>query len=233
MLALREPVDAGFAATWRGRRAGEPLGRRPCLPVAGDLGDKDPWGQTHGERQGAVAQAGMTRVLPRRKPSCPARATRPASITPRRNSRLPRRAGLRREPGVDRARGQAGHPHSRTADFLGQGLGERQHVGLRRVVHGRVRARLERGRGGDIQDPPAAPFQHPGQQQGGQPRQVRHVDLDHLQLPPDADPGDRTAGPRSRHCSPARPRRYAAAPASARSGQDCRAGSGQRARLAP
>ena len=42
---------------------------------------------------------------------------------------------------------------------------------------------------------PAAPFQHPGQQQGGQPRQRRHVDLDHLQLPPDADPGDRTAGP--------------------------------------
>jgi hypothetical protein len=62
LLALREPVDAGFAAAGRGWRAdvaGEPLGLGLGLQVAGDLGDQDGRGQAHGERQGAVAQAGM------------------------------------------------------------------------------------------------------------------------------------------------------------------------------
>ena len=36
------------------------------------------------------------------------------------------------------------------------------------------------------------PCQHPGQQQAVEPGQRRQVNLDHLQLPPDADPGDRT-----------------------------------------
>src|SRR5215472_13858091 len=49
-----------------------------------------------GDRRAPTARArlrrpGMTRVLPRRKPSCPARATRPTSITPRRTAGCPPR----------------------------------------------------------------------------------------------------------------------------------------------
>ena len=40
------------------------------------------------EREGLVEEAGNDQGAARRKPSCPARATRPASITPHRNSRV-------------------------------------------------------------------------------------------------------------------------------------------------
>jgi hypothetical protein len=103
-------------------------------------------------------------------------------------------ARLGRKPGVRRTGGQAAHPRTRAEAFLGQGLGERQHVCLRRAVHGLVGAGLERGGRGNIQDRSAAAFQHAGQQQGHQLGERRHVDFDDLQLPLGADFGDGAVG---------------------------------------
>jgi hypothetical protein len=53
---------------------------------------------------------------------------------------------------------------------------------------------LEGGRGGDIQDRAAVPFEHAGQQQGGQLCERRHVDLDHFELALNAELRDGTMG---------------------------------------
>ena len=94
----------------------------------------------------------MIRVLPRCKPSRPAWADAAGVDHAPPEQPRARHAGLRREAGVRGTRGQAGHPHSRAADLLGRGLGERQYACFRRAVSGLVRAGLESGCGGDIQD---------------------------------------------------------------------------------
>jgi len=85
----------------------------------------------------------MIRVLPRCKPSRPAWATRPASITPRRNSRVPAMPACAARPVSVAPGARQDNPHSRAADLLGRGLGERQYVCFRRAVNGLVRAGLE------------------------------------------------------------------------------------------
>ena len=179
-------VDAGFAAAGPGRRAevtGEPPGRRLGLQVARHPGDKDARGQAHGERQDAVSQAGNDQGLAPLQAIAPGlgrrgrRRSRPAGTAacppcrPAPRGRCPWHPGPGRTPALP----SRGPPRP--------GLGERQYACFRRAVSGLVRAGLESGCGGDMQDRPAAPLQHPGQEQGGQRRQRRHVNLDHLQLP--------------------------------------------------
>ena len=93
----------------------------------------------------------MTRVLPRRKPSCPARATPGVHHAPPEQPRAAH-ARLRGEPRAGRARSQAADPHARSADLLGQGLGKGQHIRLGRAVNRLIRAGREGGRGGDVQE---------------------------------------------------------------------------------
>src|SRR5581483_4678578 len=91
-------------------------------------------------------------------------------------------AGAGLELGPHGPRTQRGHRHAAARQLFRQRFGERQHVRLGAVVHRHERPRLERGRGGHVEDRPAPPREHPRQQQLGQVGERHDVHLQQLQL---------------------------------------------------
>src|SRR2546423_7373976 len=61
-------------------------------------------------------------------------------------------SGTMRESGVRRAGAEAGHGDSGTMQFVGDSLGERNNVRLRRVVDSHQRSRQESGSGSNVHD---------------------------------------------------------------------------------
>ena len=69
--------------------------------------------------------------------------------------------------------------HSGATQLLGQCLGQGDHIRFGRVVDRHQRPRREPGGGGDVQDPAAAPREHPGKKELGERGEGGDVDLDH------------------------------------------------------
>src|SRR5579864_1381362 len=78
-----------------------------------------------------------------------------------------------RRTGTETSHGNAG-----VAQFVGDGLGEREYVRLAGVVNGHQRPGLKGRGGGDIHDSAGATMQHPGKEEAGEFREGRDVEVD-------------------------------------------------------
>src|SRR4029453_1957894 len=86
------------------------------------------------------------------------------------------------ELGSRRTRAERGDLHARAARLVGDGLGKREQVRLRRVIDGHEGPRLKGRRRGDVQDAAALTLEHPGKKERREMRRSRDVDLDDLKL---------------------------------------------------
>ena len=115
---------------------------------------------------------------------------------------LHRGAGLEARSRWPRAQRGDGHPGA--AGLFGERLAQREHIGLRRVIHRHERARLERCRRGDVEDSPVTSAEHARQVGARQAGERADVERD-AACRACRDRPRRTARSRPpRRCSPAR-----------------------------
>jgi len=88
---------------------------------------------------------------------------------------------------MELALGEAGaeglHDDARALELAGQGLGEREHEGLARRVHGEERHGLEGRRGHDVDHSAALALDHAGQEAARQLHHRARVEVDHREEP--------------------------------------------------